>query len=286
MVFSGLSPDDRLVEFIELPDHPWFVATQAHPELKSRPTRPHPLFDGFVRGGAPARPRGRGTAAGGARRADGGGAASRPCARGRDRGRHGSRVSDPQEQADRRDAWFETLDRGRGLRGLLHGRPRDVRPRTAARCEREIVRHDDAVAVVPVLDDGRVVLLRQYRQPLRRYVLEIPAGKMDVTGESPEQVAHRELAEEIGHDARELVHLVIVRTTPRGGPPRPPTCTSAAGSTRCRLPDGFEPEAEEADMEVVTFDAEDASPWPAAGDLIDAKTLVGLLLAAPHLRAT
>jgi CTP synthase len=49
MVFSGVSPDDRLVEFIELPDHPWFVATQAHPELKSRPTRPHPLFDGFVR---------------------------------------------------------------------------------------------------------------------------------------------------------------------------------------------------------------------------------------------
>ncbi|WP_425413696.1 CTP synthase [Nitriliruptor alkaliphilus] len=49
MVFSGVSPDDRLVEFIELPDHPWFVATQAHPELKSRPIRPHPLFDGFVR---------------------------------------------------------------------------------------------------------------------------------------------------------------------------------------------------------------------------------------------
>jgi CTP synthase len=48
MVFSGLSPDDRLVEFIELPAHPWFVATQAHPELKSRPNRPHPLFDGFV----------------------------------------------------------------------------------------------------------------------------------------------------------------------------------------------------------------------------------------------
>ena len=48
MVFSGLSPDDRLVEFIELPDHPWFIATQAHPELKSRPTRPHPLFEGFV----------------------------------------------------------------------------------------------------------------------------------------------------------------------------------------------------------------------------------------------
>jgi CTP synthase len=47
---SGTSPDGRLVEFIELdPDvHPYFVATQAHPELKSRPTRPHPLFAGFV----------------------------------------------------------------------------------------------------------------------------------------------------------------------------------------------------------------------------------------------
>lgn len=45
---SGLSPDGRIVEMIELPGHPWFVATQAHPELKSRPNRPHPLFRGFI----------------------------------------------------------------------------------------------------------------------------------------------------------------------------------------------------------------------------------------------
>jgi len=47
---SGLSPDGRLVEFVELPRsvHPYFVATQAHPELLSRPTRPHPLFSGLV----------------------------------------------------------------------------------------------------------------------------------------------------------------------------------------------------------------------------------------------
>ena len=48
MIFSGLSPDDRLVEMIELVDHPYFVACQFHPELKSRPDRPHPLFVGFV----------------------------------------------------------------------------------------------------------------------------------------------------------------------------------------------------------------------------------------------
>jgi CTP synthase len=53
MVFSGLSPDGKLVEMIEIPDHPWFVGCQFHPELKSRPTRPHPLFASFV--GAAAR---------------------------------------------------------------------------------------------------------------------------------------------------------------------------------------------------------------------------------------
>ena len=48
MMLSGLSPDGHIVEMIEEPAHPWFVATQAHPELKSRPNRPHPLFRGFV----------------------------------------------------------------------------------------------------------------------------------------------------------------------------------------------------------------------------------------------
>ena len=48
---SGLSPDGSLVEMIELPDHPWYVGCQFHPELKSRPTRPHPLFASFVRAG-------------------------------------------------------------------------------------------------------------------------------------------------------------------------------------------------------------------------------------------
>jgi hypothetical protein len=48
MLLSGQSPDGRLVEIVELVDHPWFVASQFHPEFKSRPERPHPLFDGFV----------------------------------------------------------------------------------------------------------------------------------------------------------------------------------------------------------------------------------------------
>jgi CTP synthase len=67
MWFSGVSPDGRLVEYIELRDHPWFVATQAHPELKSRPNRPHPLFRDFV--GAAARGLGLATEASDASRA-------------------------------------------------------------------------------------------------------------------------------------------------------------------------------------------------------------------------
>jgi CTP synthase len=49
MLLSGQSPDGRLVEIVELKDHPWFVASQFHPEFRSRPDRPHPLFSGFVR---------------------------------------------------------------------------------------------------------------------------------------------------------------------------------------------------------------------------------------------
>ena len=48
MKLSGLSPDGRIIEMIEITDHPWFIATQAHPELKSRPNKPHPLFKGFI----------------------------------------------------------------------------------------------------------------------------------------------------------------------------------------------------------------------------------------------
>ena len=51
LVFSGMSPDDHLVEFVEFPReiHPYYVGTQAHPEFRSRPTRAHPLFDGLIK---------------------------------------------------------------------------------------------------------------------------------------------------------------------------------------------------------------------------------------------
>jgi CTP synthase len=76
MVFSGLSPDGRLVEIAELRDHPWMVGCQFHPEFKSRPGKPHPLFRAFI--GAAERPAGGGAA----ERPAGGGAAERPAGSG------------------------------------------------------------------------------------------------------------------------------------------------------------------------------------------------------------
>jgi CTP synthase len=58
MRLSGLSPDGQLVEIVELVEHPWFIGCQFHPELQSRPTRPHPLFAGFIAAAAKAKRRG------------------------------------------------------------------------------------------------------------------------------------------------------------------------------------------------------------------------------------
>ena len=48
LVFSGTTPDEKLVEIIELPDHPFYIASQFHPEFQSKPHQPHPLFKGFI----------------------------------------------------------------------------------------------------------------------------------------------------------------------------------------------------------------------------------------------
>ena len=56
MAFSGTSPDGKLVEVIEIPDHPWFLAVQCHPEFKSKPTQAHPLFRGFIQASLKRRP--------------------------------------------------------------------------------------------------------------------------------------------------------------------------------------------------------------------------------------
>ena len=78
----------------------------------------------------------------------------------------------------------------------------------------ELIRHPGAAAVVPVDDDGNVVLVRQYRHATGSWLLEVPAGKLDHPGEPPEECARREVEEETGYRAGRLVPLGWVWTTP------------------------------------------------------------------------
>ncbi len=73
---------------------------------------------------------------------------------------------------------------------------------------REVMRHTGAVAIVPVTDEGNVILVRQDRYPFSESLLEIPAGKLEA-GEVPEECARRELSEETGMDCTELVSLGV-----------------------------------------------------------------------------
>ncbi len=78
---------------------------------------------------------------------------------------------------------------------------------------RDVVAHPGAVAVVPITAAGEVVLVRQYRYPVARALLEVPAGKLD-KGERPEDCARRELEEETGYQAGSLEHLATFFTAP------------------------------------------------------------------------
>ena len=80
---------------------------------------------------------------------------------------------------------------------------------------REYIHHPGAVAIVPVLADGRIVLVKQCRYPLRTLLWEIPAGKLDHgEAENPDECARRELSEETGYEAEQWQRLVSIATTP------------------------------------------------------------------------
>lgn len=89
--------------------------------------------------------------------------------------------------------------------GFLELRRDDVRLPDGQHATREYIAHPGAVAVVPLLDDGRVVLVRQYRYPVAKVLIEFPAGKRD-PGETALACAMRELAEETGYQAREWAY--------------------------------------------------------------------------------
>jgi ADP-ribose pyrophosphatase len=158
---------------------------------------------------------------------------------------------------------------------LLQGRFLRVQRDTVAlpdggRATREFVRHPGAVMVVPLLDDGRLLLERQWRHPLGRVLLEFPAGKID-DGEAPLVCGQRELLEETGHRARQWAHAGWMHNAP---------AYSDEGIDVWFARDliAGAPRLDEGEfIETVAMQADELDALAGRGELTDAKTLVGLL---------
>jgi ADP-ribose pyrophosphatase len=143
------------------------------------------------------------------------------------------------------------------------------------RSVREIAHHPGGAVAVPLLDDGRVILVRQLRYPLGRHILELPAGKLN-PGEDPAIAAARELEEETGWVAGRLKKLTSMYTTP-GFCDEELHLYLATGLTPS--PHGHRREEGEFTMTVEMIPLAEALAMVRRGELKDGKTIVGLLLA-------
>ena len=148
--------------------------------------------------------------------------------------------------------------------------------------ERVVVRHPGAVTIVPVHDDGRVTLVRQYRAAVDALVLEIPAGTRDKDGEEPEATARRELAEEAGLEAADWELLIATWTTPGVSDQRTLLYLATGLTSVSARPQGVE----EGYMTVETIHLDDVEALVADGSLRDETTVLGLYMARQRLRET
>ncbi len=139
--------------------------------------------------------------------------------------------------------------------------------------KREVVEHRGAVAIVPMMDHEKVVLVRQYRQPVGGTLLEIPAGTLD-KGEDPFNCARRELMEEIGYFPNKLTEMFHSYLSPG----------YSTEMLHTFLAEDLQPAQENRDadefIEIVTVNLRDAIELIRNGEIIDAKTICGLLLAS------
>ena len=141
---------------------------------------------------------------------------------------------------------------------------------------REVVHHPGSAVIVPIFDDGTVAFVRQYRHPAVRYLLEVPAGTLD-RGERPEEGAARELEEELGLVCASLEKLCEFFVSP-GFLEEKMWVYLATGlsETQQRL-------EEDELIEIVRMPLSQALNMITSGEIEDAKTIIGLMLAAPRV---
>jgi 8-oxo-dGTP pyrophosphatase MutT (NUDIX family) len=141
--------------------------------------------------------------------------------------------------------------------------------------DRHVVVHPGAVVVVPVDDDGNALLVRQYRVAAGRELLEVPAGKRDVPGEPPATTARRELEEEVGRRAKEIRLPCEFFNSPGFTD----ELTSVFLATDLEVCDRAAVSAEEAAMTIESVALSRVDDLIASGELVDGKSMIGLLLA-------
>jgi ADP-ribose pyrophosphatase len=155
---------------------------------------------------------------------------------------------------------------------LLTVRRDTVRLPNGKTTEREVVEHSEVVAILPVLDDGRIVMVRQYREAVGKALLEIPAGGVD-EGETAEQAARREMIEETGYRVGRLEAVCSFYSSPG-------FCTELMHLFVARDLEPGEPTEENDELEVVRFSREEAMDRLWNGEIADAKTVAALALYA------
>jgi ADP-ribose pyrophosphatase len=177
----------------------------------------------------------------------------------------------PTVPADNDDPLLERRLGGRTLLegGFLEVRRDDVLLPDGQQATREYIHHPGAVAVVPLLDDGRLVLVRQYRYPIGKAIFEFPAGKLD-DGESTLDCARRELLEETGYRAREWAFACEIHNA----------AAYSSESIWIWFARGLVAGPQQLDhgefVEVVTLDEAELDALAAADGLPDVKTRIGL----------
>jgi ADP-ribose pyrophosphatase len=154
--------------------------------------------------------------------------------------------------------------------GLLRLRRDEIRLPDGAPAWREYVEHPGAVMMMAFIDEETILLERQYRYPMRRHFLELPAGKME-TGEPPLETARRELIEECGYEAVEWWHIATLHPC-IGYANEVIELYGARGLVHvgARLDPGEH-------LEVFAARVDDALDWIRAGLVTDTKTMIGLL---------
>jgi len=142
--------------------------------------------------------------------------------------------------------------------------------------QREVVHHHGSAVILPVFDDGTVTLVRQYRHPAVRYLLEAPAGTL-AEGERPEDGAARELQEELGLSAGRMVKLSEFFVSPG-------FCEEKMWVfLATELTEGKQNTDEDEILELVRLRIEEALEMISSGEIQDAKTIIALILAAPRV---